>query len=81
MQPPKHWPPLYMACYYRDEQRQDPSTSATAMQAMFEALGTPPQLKRQQIFADAAHTIASPWRAAAAEQIYLGSRDFLQRVL
>lgn len=84
MQPPtfaRIVAPLYMACFYRDENHQDTSASVAAMQAMFEAVGTPPEWKRQQVFADAAHVIASPWRSAAAEQVYLGSRDFLWDVL
>jgi len=73
--------PLFLACYYKDEQEQDPTSSVAAMDEMFDALGTPSECKLRQAYANASHVIASPWRSAEAERVYQDSLDFLRRVL
>jgi pimeloyl-ACP methyl ester carboxylesterase len=73
--------PLFLGYYYRDAQHQDLTVSVPAMLAMYDALGTPPALRRSQAFPDAgAHVIASPLRSQSVEAVYRASRDFLHEV-
>ncbi len=73
--------PVFLG-YYRDATgAEDRTASVPAMLSMFDALGTPPQHKRAQPFAAAAHAIGSPYKSQLAGVVAAASVNFLKDML
>ena len=74
--------PVFVGCYYRDEEHQDPIVSVPAMRKMMEELGTRHHQKRMVEFANVnAHVITSPFRCQDMESVRLATFAFAEGVL
>ncbi|MEN5060993.1 lysophospholipase [Luteimonas sp. TWI1416] len=68
--------PFFLAYYYQDGEHQDKTASVPAMLALYDALGTPSELKRACAYGNGAHVVGSPWRSPAAAQVLSDTIDF-----
>jgi pimeloyl-ACP methyl ester carboxylesterase len=74
--------PVFVGCYYKDEENQDPVVSVAAMETMFSQLGTPTAQKQMVKFPDAkTHVIACGIRSKCYEQIENETFMFAEKVL
>lgn len=74
--------PVFLGYYYKNEEEQDDVVSVPAMRTMFDQLGTPASLKRQQAFSNAGnHVIASYIRSNDWESVYESTDKFLEEVM
>lgn len=74
--------PVFVGCYYQNEENQDPVVSVAAMDEMFSKLGTPAAQKRMIKFPDAkTHVIACKIRSKSYEQIEAETFKFVDEVI
>lgn len=74
--------PVFSGFYYKSETQQDPVVSVAAMREMFQELGTPTELKKEQAFPDTgAHEIGSELVSSDIEGVRKATIDFLNQVL
>ncbi len=74
--------PVYLGYYYKTEQEQDFVVSVAAMREMYEQLGTPENLKKEQAFEKAGdHVIASAITSQDWEGVLFSTIDFLENVV
>ena len=74
--------PVFSGFYYKSETEQDPVVSVAAMRQMFQELGTPTELKKEQAFPDTgAHEIGSELVSSDIEGVRKATLDFLNQVL
>ena len=74
--------PVFSGFYYKSETEQDPVVSVAAMREMFQELGTPTELKKEQAFPDTgAHEIGSELVSSDIEGVRKATIDFLNQVL
>jgi pimeloyl-ACP methyl ester carboxylesterase len=73
--------PTFVACFYREEEHQDPLASVQAMRAMHEQLGTPRHRKELRCYPHGAHVIGSPFKSCAATDVLDDTIHFLRVVL
>lgn len=74
--------PVFSGFYYKSETEQDPVVSVAAMREMFQELGTPTELKKEQAFPDTgAHEIGSELISSDIEGVRKATIDFLNQVL
>ncbi|MEQ9439953.1 MAG: alpha/beta hydrolase [Cyclobacteriaceae bacterium] len=74
--------PVFLGYYYKNEEEQDDVVSVPAMRTMFDQLGTPASLKRQQAFPNAGnHVIASYIRSNDWKSVYESTDKFLEEVM
>lgn len=73
--------PLFLAYYYKSKEEQDFVVSVPMMQEMYEQLGTPPSIKREQSFPNAGdHVIASSITSQDWQGVMFSTIDFLENV-
>ncbi|MCF8463507.1 MAG: alpha/beta hydrolase [Flavobacteriales bacterium] len=74
--------PVFVGCYYKDEQHQDEVVSVAAMQGMMPLLGTPINQKRMVEFANAeAHVITNPIRSKDVEGVEKETFKFAEDII
>ncbi len=74
--------PVFLGYYYRNDTAQDNTVSVPAMLRMFDELGTPPDRKSKQAFANANHhVIGSYLTSGAVEEVYDATAKFLKDVV
>lgn len=74
--------PVFVGCYYKDEQHQDEVVSVAAMQAMMPLLGTSINQKRMVEFANAeAHVITNPIRSKDMEGVKTATFKFAEDII
>ncbi len=74
--------PVFVGCYYQNEENQDPVVSVAAMDGMFSKLGTATEQKRMIKFPDAkTHVIACKLRSKSYEQIEAETFKFVDEVV
>ncbi|GGA81798.1 hypothetical protein GCM10011521_20180 [Arenimonas soli] len=70
--------PYLLACYHGSSPQQDRTASVAAMREFFDALATPAEQRRFLAYSPGAHSIASPWRSAAAEAVLQDTISFVR---
>jgi esterase/lipase len=74
--------PLLTLYYFKDEKNQDPVVKVSAMKEMFEAVGTPPNLKRMVPIPEAGnHVLASPIQSNDIISVEKETALFLERIV
>lgn len=74
--------PVFVGCYYRNEEQQDKVVSVAAMREMMPKLGTAASQRVFVEFPDAGnHVITSPYRSGDVEGVLGASRQFATEVL
>lgn len=74
--------PLLTLYYFKDEKNQDPVVKVSAMKEMFEALGTPVNLKRMVPIPEAGnHVLASPIQSNDIVTVEKETSLFMQQIL
>jgi esterase/lipase len=74
--------PVFLAYYYKDENNQDETVKVSAMENMYNQLGTLPGKKRKMAFPDAGdHVIASELTSGAVEEVIAESIKFATEIL
>ncbi|MFZ4544224.1 MAG: alpha/beta hydrolase [Saprospiraceae bacterium] len=74
--------PVFVGCYYKDEDNQDKVVSVEAMEEMFLALGTPEDQKRMIKFPEVkAHVIACKQRSKTYEEVQKETFAFAEQIL
>jgi esterase/lipase len=74
--------PAFLAYYYKNEEEQDKTVSVPAMLEMFDALGTPAELKQKTAFPEAGeHVIASYIRSKDWQGVERETDKFLTEIV
>lgn len=74
--------PLLTLYYFKDEKNQDPVVKVSAMKEMFEALGTPANLKRMVPIPEAGnHVLASPIQSNDIVTVEKETALFLEQII
>ena len=74
--------PLLTLYYFKDEKNQDPVVKVSAMKEMFEAVGTPANLKRMVPIPEAGnHVLASPIQSNDIVSVEKETSLFMQQIL
>lgn len=74
--------PVFVGCYYKDEENQDMIVSVQAMRDMMEELGTPDSEKIYVEFSDVeAHVITNPLRSKDVESVMQETFRFAEDVV
>lgn len=74
--------PVFVGCYYKDDENQDRVVSVEAMKEMFAQLGTPAAQKRMISFPDVnTHVIACKLRSKAFEEVQRETFAFAEQIL
>lgn len=74
--------PVFLGYYYKDEEHQDDVVSVAAMQDMFAALGTPPEMKEEVAFSTVGdHVICSKHKSNDYAVVVNRTLEFLERIL
>lgn len=74
--------PVFVGCYFKNEEEQDPVVSVEAMRNMMPLLATKEKLKRLVEFPNAgAHVITSPFRSGDVEGVMQATRTFASEVM
>lgn len=74
--------PTYLAYYYKDEENQDNTVSVEAMKWMYEELGTPDEMKRQDAFPEAGeHVLCCELTSGSWEKVQAESIKFAEDIL
>lgn len=74
--------PVFIGCYYKDEEHQDKIVSVEAMRRLFAQLSTPENEKEFVEFAEVeAHVITNPLRSKDVESVMQETFDFAENVL
>jgi esterase/lipase len=74
--------PLLTLYYFKDEKNQDPVVKVSAMKEMFEAVGTPANLKRMVPIPEAGnHVLASPIQSNDIISVEKETALFLERIV
>jgi pimeloyl-ACP methyl ester carboxylesterase len=74
--------PVFVGCFYRNDEEQDNVVSVEAMRWMMPLLGTPDSLKRFVEFPDAgAHVLTSPYRSHDVDGVKAATAAFLTEVV
>ncbi len=74
--------PVLMGYYFKTEAEQDKVVSVPAMLKMFDALGTPAELKRKIAFPDAGnHVLASPVLSKDVNHVEAETMKFLKEIV
>ncbi|MDD4646465.1 MAG: alpha/beta fold hydrolase [Bacteroidales bacterium] len=74
--------PVFVGCYYRDQEHQDEVVSVSAIRWMFDHLGTSPEQKAFVAFPDAgAHVIACVYTNPEWMKVYTATFEFLSKTV
>ena len=74
--------PLLTLYYFKDEKNQDPVVKVSAMKEMFEAVGTPANLKRMVPIPEAGnHVLASPIQSNDIVSVEKETALFLEQIV
>lgn len=74
--------PIYVGCYYKDEENQDKIVSVQAMRSMMEKLGTDESQRRMTEFTVVnAHVITNPLRSKDVESVMEETFKFAEQVV
>jgi len=74
--------PVFVGCYYKDQEHQDEVVSVPAIRWMFDHLGTSPEKKVLVAFPDAgAHVIACVYTNPEWMKVYTATSEFLSKTV
>lgn len=74
--------PVFIGCYYKDEEHQDMIVSVKAMRKMYSVLGTADTEKQFVAFPDVdAHVITNPLRSKNVESVMIETFEFAEEII